>query len=161
MSPQWWLYSFRAQNEVERLSPVDPGISRGVTYLYPSRGYTHPVSRAIEVSYKQLAKLSFDRKTFLVDLTAEVCFFFNRYVLRPRVNMPCIHIPRNVLGVSLVTDVVCFNVWNLESDGMRRWPRGPPLSLFFSSLLILRQMGGKKAQAHYTSMYFHTCRVSI
>ena len=111
--------------------------------------------------HKQLAKLSFDRKTFLVDLTAEVCFFFNRYVLRPRVNMPCIHIPRNVLGVSLVTDVVCFNVWNLESDGMRRWPRGPPLSLFFSSLLILRQMGGKKAQAHYTSMYFHTCRVSI
>ena len=33
-------YSFRAQNNVECLSPVDPGISRGITDLYPSRGYT-------------------------------------------------------------------------------------------------------------------------
>ena len=37
--PQCGLYSFRAQNKAERLSPVDPGISRGVTDLYPSRGY--------------------------------------------------------------------------------------------------------------------------
>ena len=43
------LYSFRAQDKAERLSPVDPGISRGVTDLYPSRGY-HPVIRAIDVS---------------------------------------------------------------------------------------------------------------
>ena len=39
--PQCGLYSFRAQDKVERLRPVDPGIiSRGVTDLYPSRGYT-------------------------------------------------------------------------------------------------------------------------
>ena len=45
------LYSFRAQNKAARLSPVDPGISRGgVTDLYPSRGYAHPVTRAIQVS---------------------------------------------------------------------------------------------------------------
>ena len=50
-SPQCGLYSFRAQNKVERRSPVDPGISRGVTDMYPSRGYTHPVGRAIEVSH--------------------------------------------------------------------------------------------------------------
>ena len=50
--PQRGLYSFRAQNKVERLSPVDPGIiSRGVTDLHPSRGYTHPVARAIEASH--------------------------------------------------------------------------------------------------------------
>ena len=48
--PQCELYSFRAQNKVERLSPVDPGISRGVPDLYPSRGYTHLVAGAIEVS---------------------------------------------------------------------------------------------------------------
>ena len=33
------------------LSPVDSGVSRGVTDLYPSRGYTHPVAHAIEVSH--------------------------------------------------------------------------------------------------------------
>ena len=49
--PQCGLYSFRAHNKAESLSPVDPGISRGVTDLYPSRGYTHPVTRAIEVSH--------------------------------------------------------------------------------------------------------------
>ena len=39
--PQCGLYSFRAQNKAERLSPVDPGIGRGVTGLYPSsRGCT-------------------------------------------------------------------------------------------------------------------------
>ena len=48
--PQCGLYSFRVQNKAERLRPVDPGTSRGVTDLYPSRGYTHPVTRAIEVS---------------------------------------------------------------------------------------------------------------
>ena len=49
--PQCGLYSVRAQNKVERLSPVDPGISRGVNDLYPPRGYTHPMTRAIEVSH--------------------------------------------------------------------------------------------------------------
>ena len=33
------------------LVPVDPGISRGVTDLYHSRGYTHPATHAIEVSH--------------------------------------------------------------------------------------------------------------
>ena len=42
LSPQCGLYSFRAQNKVERLSPVDPAISSGVADLYPSRGFTHP-----------------------------------------------------------------------------------------------------------------------
>ena len=45
------LYSFRAQIKVGRRSPADPGISWGVTDLYPSRGYTHPATRAIEVSH--------------------------------------------------------------------------------------------------------------
>ena len=36
---------------IQTLSPLDPGISRGVTDLYPSRGYTHPVTRAVEVSH--------------------------------------------------------------------------------------------------------------
>ena len=40
LSPQHGLYSFRAQNKVERLTLVDPGVSRGVTDLYPSREYT-------------------------------------------------------------------------------------------------------------------------
>ena len=48
---QCGLYSFRAQNKAGRLCPVDPGISRRVTDLYPPRGYTHPVTRAIEVSH--------------------------------------------------------------------------------------------------------------
>ena len=51
--PQYGLYSVREKNKAERVtsSPVDPGISRGVTDLYPSRGHTHPVTRAIEVSH--------------------------------------------------------------------------------------------------------------
>ena len=49
--PQCGLYSFRAQNKVERRRPVGSGISRGVTGLYPSRMYTHPVTLAIEVSH--------------------------------------------------------------------------------------------------------------
>ena len=51
----------------ERLSPVDPGISSGVTGLYPSPGYTHPVTRAIEVS-QAVCKAGFRSKPFLVDL---------------------------------------------------------------------------------------------
>ena len=49
--PQCGLYSFRVQNKAERLSPVDPGISMGIIELYPSRGYTHPGTLAIEVSH--------------------------------------------------------------------------------------------------------------
>ena len=72
--PQCGLYCFRAQNKVGRLSPVDPGISRGVTDLYPSRGYTYSVTRGRKY-HTQLSNLTFDQKPFLVDLTAEVCFF--------------------------------------------------------------------------------------
>ena len=32
---------YMQHNKAERLSPVDPGISRGVTDLYPARGCTH------------------------------------------------------------------------------------------------------------------------
>ena len=35
------IYSFRAQNKDERLSSVYPGISRGVTDLYPSQQGIH------------------------------------------------------------------------------------------------------------------------
>ena len=59
--PQCGLYTFRAQNKVERLNPVDPGTSRGVTDLYPSRGYTHPVTRAIQVSH-EACKAEFSSK---------------------------------------------------------------------------------------------------
>ena len=48
--PHCWLYNFRVQSEAECLRPVDPGLRRGVTDLYPSRGYTNPVTRAIEMS---------------------------------------------------------------------------------------------------------------
>ena len=61
--PQCGLYSFCAKNKAEHLSPVDPGISREVTDLYPSRGYTHPVTRAIEVSHAA-RKPSCDQETF-------------------------------------------------------------------------------------------------
>ena len=44
-SPQFGLYSFRAHTDAERLSSADPGISRGLTDLYPSRGYTHHDTR--------------------------------------------------------------------------------------------------------------------
>ena len=66
--PQCGLYSVRAQNKPECLSPpVDPDISKAVTDLYPSRGST-PVARAIEVSHAA-CKAEFGRKSFLVDLT--------------------------------------------------------------------------------------------
>ena len=70
--PQCGLYSFRAQNKVERLGHVDPGITKGVTDLYPSRGYTRPVTRAIEVSHAACKTLSFYNKTFMLGLKAEV-----------------------------------------------------------------------------------------
>ena len=40
LSPSCGLHSSRAQDKAERLSPVDPGISRGVTDLHPSQGHT-------------------------------------------------------------------------------------------------------------------------
>ena len=51
LSPSMRAIIFRAQNKVERLSPVDPGISRGVIDLHPLPGYTHPVTRPIEESH--------------------------------------------------------------------------------------------------------------
>ena len=52
--------SFRAQNEAQHLSPVDCTInSRGLTDLYPSRGYTNPVTRAIEIPRASLIKHEF------------------------------------------------------------------------------------------------------
>ena len=62
--PQRGLYSFRAQNKAGRLSPVDPCINKGLTDLYPSRGYTHPVTCAIEVSHSACARLSFIKNHF-------------------------------------------------------------------------------------------------
>ena len=41
---------FRAQNKADVVGPVDHGISRGVTDLYPPREYA-PVIQAIEVSH--------------------------------------------------------------------------------------------------------------
>ena len=39
--PKRRLYCLRAQNKVKRVSSVGPGISRGITGLYPSRGYSY------------------------------------------------------------------------------------------------------------------------
>ena len=81
--PQCGLYRFRVQNKTERLSPVDPGISRGVIDVSPSRGYTprNTCHRSI-TDHTQLAKLSFDRKSFLVHLThtAQVYSRFFKYI---------------------------------------------------------------------------------
>ena len=64
------------QSRAERLSPVDPGIRRGITDLYPSRGYTHPVTRAIVVSHAACVDEILS-KSCLVDLTAKVSAFFH------------------------------------------------------------------------------------
>ena len=73
-------HSFRAQNNVERLSPVDPGISRVVTYLYPSRGYTPHNTRDRRIT--QVAKLSFDQKPFWSISQMKSIFFF-LYIYAP------------------------------------------------------------------------------
>ena len=75
MRVTWYeVYSFRAQNKAERHSPVDPGINREVTDLYPSRAsrvYTPRGTRDRSILIStQLAKLSFDRESFSIDLTA-------------------------------------------------------------------------------------------
>ena len=75
LSPQCGLYSFRAQNKVERLSPVDPAISRGVADLYPLGGYTHPENARLKC-HTLLAKLNFDQNPFLVDLTSQVFLLY-------------------------------------------------------------------------------------
>ena len=60
-----YIVSVRKTRLNERRSLVDPGISRGVTDLYPVREYIHPVARAIEVSHLHAAcKAEFDRKSF-------------------------------------------------------------------------------------------------
>ena len=73
------IQSPRAETRLNVSSPVDPGIGRGVMDLYPSRGYTHPVTRAIEY-HTQLAKLTFDQK-FLFGRShthsSTVCFSFS------------------------------------------------------------------------------------
>ena len=64
LSPSRGLYgSYRAQDKAERLSPVDSGISRGVTDLYPPRGNTPRHARSKH--HTQLAKLSFDQKNIV------------------------------------------------------------------------------------------------
>ena len=71
----------RAQNKAERViecvSPLDPAIRRGVTDLYPSRGYTHTVTRAIEVSHTACKN---DQKPLLVDLTHTAKVIYSIYV---------------------------------------------------------------------------------
>ena len=75
-----FFYSFRAQidyiikiKEGCTIShhPVDPNTSwnqlRGVAHLQTSRGHSHPVIRAIGVSYTACKKTSFDEN---LDLTA-------------------------------------------------------------------------------------------
>ena len=73
--PKNGLDSVREQNKAERVtsSPVDPGISRGVTDLYPSRGYTprNTRDRSIPRSLQSCVSI---KKSYLVDLTAEVYF---------------------------------------------------------------------------------------
>ena len=76
--PQCGLYGFRDQNKVERLSPVDPGISREVTDLYPPRGYTHPVIRAIKVSHAA-CKAEFRSKTFW-SISQRKCIFHLKHI---------------------------------------------------------------------------------
>ena len=51
MPPSMRVIQVRAQNKAERLSRVDRDLSTGVTDPYPSRGYTHPVTRTVEVSH--------------------------------------------------------------------------------------------------------------
>ena len=63
-----------ASEKTKMTYEVQPGIRRGVTDLYPSRGYTYSVTRGRKY-HTQLSNLTFDQKPFLVDLTAEVCFF--------------------------------------------------------------------------------------
>ena len=84
---QCGLYSFRAHNKAKRVSPVDPGISRGVTDLYPSRGYTHPVTRAIEVLPNAACKLSFDQTSFFWSISLLKCIFsFSKQLLVQQYN---------------------------------------------------------------------------
>ena len=73
--PQRGLYSFHAQNKVERLSPLDPAISRGVTDLYPSRRYTPPVKCAIEVSHAACKTWVLIKNLFCRSQSPSVYFF--------------------------------------------------------------------------------------
>ena len=78
-----YIASVRRVRLNERLCPVDPGISRGVTDLCPSRvGYAQPVTRAIEVSHPA-CKDDFDENLFLFGEShhhsSSVCFHLNTY----------------------------------------------------------------------------------
>ena len=64
----------RAQNKAERVSPVDPGTSRGLTYLCASRGYEHPVTRAIKVSHAA-CKAGFCSKNQFWSISQLKCIF--------------------------------------------------------------------------------------
>ena len=69
LSPSRGLYSLRAQDKAERLSPVDLGIiSWGVTDLSPSRGYTCRNTRDRGVT-RSLQSWVLTIKTILVHLT--------------------------------------------------------------------------------------------
>ena len=57
------------------LRPVDPCINKGLTDLYPSGGYTHPVTCAIELSHSACTRLSFDQKSFLSFSQQLIVFF--------------------------------------------------------------------------------------
>ena len=61
------LHNLRAQNKAERLSPVDRGISRGVTDLHPSPEYTHTPHNTRDrgsIARSLQRKLGFDQKPF-------------------------------------------------------------------------------------------------
>ena len=73
MSPSRGLSSFRTQDKAGLLSPVDPGISRGVTDLYPSLWDTPRNTRDRSIT-RSLQSRVLIKNTFLFDLTAEVYF---------------------------------------------------------------------------------------
>ena len=75
------IYRYDITQQAERPSPANPDTGRGVTDLHHLRGYTHPITRAIEVSHAA-CKAEFLSKFSLVDLTAEVYFFFVVFQIR-------------------------------------------------------------------------------
>ena len=99
-------------------------ISRGVTDMYPSRGYTHPVTRAIEVSHAA-CKAEFGQKSFLDDLThtAQVHFFtfFNAWasLFVPAGGGPVIYL---IIFSTFSITFICFSTlcwWVLAYYGWR------------------------------------------
>ena len=78
--PQCGLYSFRVQNKAERLSPVGPGLSRGVTERPVSftRVYTPRNRRDRSAYHTQLAKQSWVliKNAFWSISQRKKCIFF-------------------------------------------------------------------------------------